>query len=106
MADRIDLLIARVMAEGQQITAKFYYSACEIVDDRDDWGPMIQAIIASAASLVLVHDRPSGDPEPSEEDLAITKRLVQVGDLHGVGVLDHVIIGSRGAVSMPARQLL
>jgi DNA repair protein RadC len=64
------------------------------------------AILHSAASVVLVHNHPSGDPEPSEEDLSITRRLVEVGELVGIGVLDHVIVGSRGLVSFRARQLL
>jgi len=64
------------------------------------------AITQSAASIVLVHNHPSGDPEPSEEDLSITKRLVEAGELVGVSVLDHVIVASRGVVSLRARQLL
>ncbi|MFN8587882.1 MAG: DNA repair protein RadC [Candidatus Eisenbacteria bacterium] len=66
----------------------------------------LPAIVESAASVVLVHNHPSGDPEPSEEDLAITRRLVEVGDLVGIGVLDHVVVGSRGVVSFRARQLI
>jgi DNA repair protein RadC len=66
----------------------------------------LPAILHSAASVVLVHNHPSGDPEPSEEDLSITKRLVEVGELVGIGVLDHVIVASRGVVSMKARQLI
>jgi DNA repair protein RadC len=66
----------------------------------------LPAILHSAASVILVHNHPSGDPEPSEEDLNITRRLVQVGDLVGIGVLDHVIVASRGVVSLKSRQLL
>ncbi len=66
----------------------------------------LTAILHSAASVVLVHNHPSGDPEPSEEDLSITRRLVEVGELVGIGVLDHVIVGARGLVSFRARQLL
>lgn len=66
----------------------------------------LPAILHSAASVILVHNHPSGDPEPSEEDLNITRRLVQVGDLVGIGVLDHVIVASRGVVSFKSRQLL
>jgi DNA repair protein RadC len=66
----------------------------------------LPAILHSAASLVLVHNHPSGDPEPSEEDLSITRRLLEVGELVGIGVLDHVIVASRGTVSFRARQLL
>jgi DNA repair protein RadC len=66
----------------------------------------LPAIVHSAASVVLVHNHPSGDPEPSEEDLAITRRLVEVGELVGIGVLDHVIVARRGTVSFRSRQLL
>jgi DNA repair protein RadC len=74
-----------------------------IVHPREVFKP---AIIESAASIILVHNHPSGDPEPSEEDVGITKRLVQVGELHGIAVLDHVIVARRGIVSFRARQLL
>jgi DNA repair protein RadC len=66
----------------------------------------LPAIVHSAASVVLVHNHPSGDPEPSEEDLSITRRLVQVGELVGIGVLDHVIVAARGVVSLRSRELL
>jgi DNA repair protein RadC len=56
----------------------------------------LPAILQSAASIVLVHNHPSGDPEPSEEDLSITRRLAQVGELVGIAVLDHVIVAARG----------
>jgi DNA repair protein RadC len=74
-----------------------------IVHPREVFQP---AILHSAASVVLVHNHPSGDPEPSEEDLSITRRLVQVGDLIGIAVLDHVIVAARGVVSLRSRQLL
>lgn len=51
------------------------------------------AILGNAVSLVLVHNHPSGDPTPSPEDVDITKRLVAAGELLGIKVLDHVIIG-------------
>jgi DNA repair protein RadC len=74
-----------------------------IVHPREVFRP---AIVHSAASVVLAHNHPSGDPEPSEEDLTITKRLVQVGELVGITVLDHVIVADRGVVSFRSRQLL
>ncbi|HEY3215120.1 MAG TPA: DNA repair protein RadC [Candidatus Eisenbacteria bacterium] len=74
-----------------------------IVHPREVFLPAIQH---SAASLVLVHNHPSGDPEPSEEDLSITRRLIEVGDLVGIGVLDHVIVAARGSVSFRSRRLL
>lgn len=50
------------------------------------------AASAGAAALVLFHNHPSGDPTPSEDDVALTKRLVRAGDLMGIPVLDHVIV--------------
>jgi DNA repair protein RadC len=76
---------------------------CSIVHPREVFKP---AILASAASVVLVHNHPSGDPEPSEEDLIITKRLVDVGELVGIGVLDHIIVAGQGCCSFRARQLI
>ena len=67
-----------------------------LVHPREVYRP---AILEAAAALVLVHNHPSGDPTPSGEDLAITKRLREVGDLVGVRVLDHVIIGRGRYVS-------
>lgn len=51
------------------------------------------AIAHSAAQVIVAHNHPSGDPEPSEEDLAITKRLVEAGKILGIELLDHVVIG-------------
>lgn len=53
------------------------------------------AIAASAAGMILVHNHPSGDPTPSSEDIAITKRLVKAGELLNINVLDHIILGHR-----------
>ena len=51
------------------------------------------AIRNSASRIILVHNHPSGDPEPSEEDLEITNKLIESGELIGIEVLDHIIIG-------------
>lgn len=64
------------------------------------------ALRESAAALVLVHNHPSGDPEPSDEDVAITRRLCAVGELVGIRVLDHVVIGDDAFVSFLDRGLL
>lgn len=53
----------------------------------------------AAAAVVFVHNHPSGRPEPSPEDVALTRRLREAGDLLGVEVLDHVIIGAEGYFS-------
>jgi DNA repair protein RadC len=71
-----------------------------IVHPREVFKP---AVVASAASIIVAHNHPSGDPEPSEEDLAITTRLAQVGELLGIALIDHVIVARRGIMSMRAR---
>lgn len=64
------------------------------------------AILANAAALILVHNHPSGDPQPSAEDRAITTRLKQAGELIGIGVLDHVVVGDSRFVSFADAGLL
>lgn len=54
------------------------------------------AVRASAASLVVVHNHPSGDPTPSGADIQLTRRLVRAGDVLGIELLDHVVIGDGG----------
>lgn len=63
------------------------------------------ALLSSAAGLILIHNHPTGDPAPSSEDLAITRRLKEAGDLLGIAVLDHIIIGDT-YVSFAERGLL
>jgi len=55
-----------------------------------------EAVRHSAASVVIVHNHPSGDPTPSGADIQLTRRLVKAGDVLGIEVLDHVIIGDGG----------
>jgi DNA repair protein RadC len=57
------------------------------------------ALRESAAALLLVHNHPSGDPSPSTEDVAFTRRLRRAGELVGVEVLDHIVIGEQGYFS-------
>ena len=58
------------------------------------------ALLANAASIVLAHNHPSGDPAPSPDDVALTRRLVDAGRLLGVEVLDHIVIGEGRYVSV------
>jgi DNA repair protein RadC len=58
------------------------------------------AVSESAQAIVLVHNHPSGSPEPSPEDLAVTGRLADAGRILGIEVVDHVILGSQGFVSL------
>ncbi|NQT05683.1 MAG: DNA repair protein RadC [Dehalococcoidia bacterium] len=59
-----------------------------------------EAISASAASVIFAHNHPSGDPEASEDDISLTKRLADAGEIMGIDVLDHVIIGDRKYLSL------
>lgn len=59
-----------------------------------------EAIAASAASVIFVHNHPSGDIEASEDDIALTKRLAQAGEIVGIDVLDHIIIGGKSFTSL------
>jgi len=54
------------------------------------------AILAGSAALLLAHNHPSGDPEPSADDIALTRRLIAAGQLLGIEVLDHLILGEAG----------
>jgi len=59
-----------------------------------------EAISASAASVILAHNHPSGDPEASEDDIRLTKKLVEAGEIIGIDVLDHIIIGDKNYLSL------
>ncbi len=54
------------------------------------------AILSGCAGLLICHNHPSGDPEPSAEDLALTRRLAAAGSLLGIEILDHLVIGEAG----------
>ena len=58
------------------------------------------ALLSSAAAIIFVHNHPSGNPEPSREDLELTTRLKNAGELLGLRVLDHIIIGEDRYVSL------
>ena len=64
-----------------------------------------EAIRANCASLIVIHNHPSGDPTPSPEDVAVTKQIVEAGKLLDVEVLDHLIIGYQRFVSLKERGL-
>ena len=59
-----------------------------------------EAVAASAASVIFAHNHPSGDPEASEDDINLTKRLAEAGEIMGIDVLDHVIIGEEKYLSL------
>lgn len=64
------------------------------------------AIMHNANSIILSHNHPSGDPTPSKEDIMITRRLIEVGNLIGIKVLDHIIIGDNKYISLREKELI
>ncbi|WP_340701060.1 JAB domain-containing protein [Brevibacillus borstelensis] len=65
------------------------------------------AILSNAASVIVAHNHPSGDPTPSQPDLEVTQRLQEAGELLGITVLDHIIVGTEGAyTSLKERGLM
>ncbi len=64
------------------------------------------AIMKNANSIILTHNHPSGDPEPSEADIHITQRLVKAGEYIGIRVLDHIIVGDRRYTSLREKNLV
>jgi DNA repair protein RadC len=67
------------------------------VHPRDVFRPLIRG---GAAAAIFCHNHPSGDPSPSRQDLELTRRLRDVGELCGIQVLDHVVVGNEGFVSL------
>ena len=74
-----------------------------IVHPREVFNPVIKD---SAAGVIFIHNHPSGDPAPSIEDKDITKRLKEAGELLGIKVLDHIIIGNGRYMSFADEGLL
>jgi DNA repair protein RadC len=64
------------------------------------------AVVASAAGIILVHNHPTGSPEPSTEDTELTLRFVKCGELMGIELVDHIVIGGSNFVSMRERGLI
>jgi len=65
-----------------------------------------EAVSSSAASVIFVHNHPSGDLEPLKEDVGLTQRLVKAGEIIGIDVLDHIIVCDRSYLSLKAKNLL
>lgn len=64
------------------------------------------AMLGNAAAIILAHSHPSNDPEPSAEDIAVTERLKEAGELLGIPVLDHLVICENGFISLKERGVL
>lgn len=66
----------------------------------------IEALEAGAVSIILLHNHPSGDPTPSTDDIMLTKRVKDAGDLIGIELLDHIIIGNNCYISFAEQQMI
>ncbi len=66
----------------------------------------VEALRHQAVSLILVHNHPSGDPEPSSQDVCLTRQVYTAGELVGIRLLDHVVVGEHSYVSMKERGLI
>ena len=64
------------------------------------------AILENAASIIVVHNHPSNDTTPSPEDIQVTRELAEAGKIMGIEVLDHVIIGGNGFISLKGARLI
>jgi len=66
-----------------------------------------RALLQNANSIILIHNHPCGDPTPSQEDLSMTKRLIEAGNILGIKILDHIIIGDEeNCISLKRENLM
>ena len=65
-----------------------------------------KALLANAVSVIFIHNHPSGESSPSREDVEVTKRLVEAGNILGIQVLDHIVIGRPGYTSLKEKGYL
>lgn len=81
---------------GVQIVAQGGLAGCGVLP-REIFRP---AILMNAAAIIIGHNHPSGNPEPSEDDRSMTAALVNVGDLLGISVVDHIVVSRKGSRSI------
>jgi len=74
-----------------------------LVHPREVFEPAVRHL---AAQVILAHNHPAGDPEPSEDDLEITKRLVEAGDILGIDIVDHIIVTKNSFLSFKQKKLI
>lgn len=77
--------------------------AASIVHPREVLKP---AILSNAAGFIVGHNHPSGNPDPSQEDIQVTKKLVEAGKVIGIELMDHIILGDEGFVSLKEQEYM
>lgn len=90
-----------VLGQGQIISIGTLDSS--LVDPREVFR---QAILKNAASIIIAHNHPSGNTEPSKEDIDITRRLLKAGENLGIEILDHIIVSDEGHTSLKSKGLI
>lgn len=104
-SDKESFIVIALNARGRAIGYKIVSVGtltASLVHAREVFGA---AIALQAAAILVAHSHPSGDPTPSQEDLALTERLMQAGDIIGIPVVDHIILASSGADESPWRSI-
>ena len=86
-----DKVLTRGTATGSLVTPREIY---------------MEALRRHAVSLILVHNHPSGDPSPSESDILLTRRVQEAGNVIGISLLDHIIIGDKRFLSFRQQQII
>jgi DNA repair protein RadC len=97
------LLLNRANRLVKEVTISEGTLEASIVHPRDVFR---EALLEPAAGIILIHNHPSGNPSPSEEDLRITKQLVEAGKLLGIKVYDHIILGNESYRSLADEGLI
>lgn len=98
--DREHFIVASLDTKNQPLSINVCHIGslnASIVHPRE---VMKSAILSNAASIIVGHNHPSGLPEPSKEDIEVTRRLVEAGKIIGIEVLDHIIVGDESFISL------
>lgn len=107
MYEQVEHFMILLLNTKNQVTNKEHISTgtlnASIVHPREIFNP---AIKKNANSIILIHNHPSGDPVPSNEDIEITNRLIDAGNLLGIRVLDHIVIGFDRYISFKEENLI
>lgn len=100
------LLLLMFNQKGRLLREKYLFKGtvnASIISPREIF---LEALASHAVQIVLLHNHPSGDARPSQEDLNVTKRVAEAGKLLGIGLTDHIIIGEHSYVSFREKNYL
>ncbi|NEY18577.1 DNA repair protein RadC [Bacillus ginsengihumi] len=104
--DREHFIVASLDTKNQPVSINVCHIGslnASVVHPRE---VMKSAILSNAASIIVGHNHPSGVPEPSKEDIEVTKRLAEAGKIIGIDVLDHIIVGDESFISLKEKGII